>query len=246
MIQIVLPAFNEGERIATLLGEIHETMGEAGLEYRVLLVNDGSTDDTVAQARSMEGTVSLHLLDREENLGFAATVKEGLVHSLAELDDRDAIVTMDADNTHSPGLILPMFWKLREGYDVVIASRYVPGARVVGLSGTRRFLSWAGNLLFRSLLPLPGVRDFTSGFRAYRCGSLRRVAEELGEDFFTETGFTCMPDILLKLRGRGLLLAEVPLLLRYDWKAGASKMNVQSTTLASLRLLFRRRLGWLR
>lgn len=242
MIVVVLPAFNEAPDIAALLTAIRDRMIEASLEYRVVLVNDGSTDETVDRARSVEG-LDLEILDRSTNLGLAQTIQEGLVRALETSQPEDVIVTMDADNTHSPGLILPMYGKVREGFDLVIASRYRPGARVVGLSTPRRFLSWAGNLLFRALLPIPGVKDYTCGYRAYLCGSLQRVIDELGPRFFTEQGFTCMPDILLKLRGRGLVMGEVPILLRYDRKASASKMNVSGNALASLRLLAVRRMG---
>lgn len=242
MIVVVLPAYNEGPDIAALLKETRDRLAETGLDYRVLLINDGSTDETVRRARSVEG-LPLEVVDRDRNLGLAETIKEGLCLALETSAEDDVIVTMDADNTHSPGLILPMYWKLREGYDVVVASRFEPGARVVGLSSLRRALSWGGNLLYRVFLPIPGIRDYTCGYRAYRAGSLQRVVRDLGDEFFTERGFTSMPDILLKLRGQGVEMCEVPLLLRYDKKSSASKMRVGATILDALRLLVRRTLG---
>ena len=70
---------------------------------------------------------------------------------------------MDADNTHPPGLIDRMVQMIHEGCDVVIASRFQPGARVVGVPIERHFLSIGARALFTILFPTRGVRDYTSG-----------------------------------------------------------------------------------
>jgi dolichol-phosphate mannosyltransferase len=150
---------------------------------------------------------------------------------------------MDADDTHAPGLILRMVRMITEGHDVVIASRYRPGARTVGVPWPRRLLSRAGSLLFRVFLPIDGVRDFTCGYRAYRAEVIQRALAEHGARLVDQDGFQCMVDLLLKLRGRGLVFGEVPVVLRYDLKQGASKMKVARTAASTLALLVRRRLS---
>jgi dolichol-phosphate mannosyltransferase len=132
---------------------------------------------------------------------------------------------------------------IAEGYDVVIASRYQPGSRTVGVPLSRRAISWAGSMLFRIVLPVQGVRDFTCGYRAYRAAVIQAAIAEYGPAFVDQEGFQCMVDILLKLRGRPLIFGEVPMVLRYDRKQGASKMDVGTTAAATLGLLLRRRLG---
>jgi len=104
-------------------------------------------------------------------------------------------------------------------------------------------MSRFGSLLFRVVLPIPGVRDYTCGFRAFRASVLQGAIAEYGRGFVDQEGFQSMVDILLKLRGRGLVFGEVPMVLRYDRKEGASKMDVRRTTTATLRLMLRRRLG---
>src|SRR5437016_218592 len=89
---------------------------------------------------------------------------------------------------------------LREGHDVVIASRYQPGARVIGLSLPRRIASYGASWLFRMLFPTPGLRDYTCGFRAYRGKVLSLAVARYGSRFVDTEGFQCMVDILLKLR----------------------------------------------
>jgi dolichol-phosphate mannosyltransferase len=132
---------------------------------------------------------------------------------------------------------------IREGHDVVIASRFRPGARILGVPLYRRLLSRGASWVFRLAFPTPGVRDFTSGYRAYRAELLRRAFETYGEQFFTESGFACAVDILLKLRGLGASMHELPLVLRYDFKYSISKMYVMRTLSQTLRLLVARRLG---
>ena len=74
-----------------------------------------------------------------------------------------------------------------------------------------------------------GARDYTCGFRLYRAAMLRRAADAWGDRLVEEAGFTCMAEVLLKLGRGGARVAEVPLILRYDLKEGASKMKVMRT-----------------
>ena len=81
----------------------------------------------------------------------------------------------------------------------MIASRFRPGARSLGVPLYRRLLTRLGSWAFRIAFPTPNVRDFTSGYRAYRAGLLERAFETYGEEFVAESGFACTVDILLTL-----------------------------------------------
>jgi dolichol-phosphate mannosyltransferase len=246
-IWIVLPAYNEEASLPALLEAIDESMFEAGLSYRVLVMDDGSDDRTPAIATEAATRLPVVVRRHERNLGLGATIRDGLVAAVELAEAKDILVTMDADNTHTPELILRMVRLVREGHDVVIASRYRTGSRIRGVPWFRRALSYWGSWLFRVLFPTPGVRDYTCGYRAYRAAVLQAVVAEEGRDFFEQSGFQCMVDILLKLRaGKGpreLIFGEVPLVLRYDLKEGASKMRVWKTVRDTLALVVRRRFG---
>jgi dolichol-phosphate mannosyltransferase len=244
MITIVLPAYNEAANIKPLLVAMKRAMEDSGLtDYRIILVNDGSTDGTGEVARS-QTDMRIEVLDNEQNVGLAETLKRGLLHAVQGSADDDIIVTMDSDNSHTPTLIMRMVQGIREGNDVVIASRYRYGARTRGLSRARRALSYGASALFRLLLPIDGVRDYTCGYRAYRGLLLRRAFRDLGPDrLISERGFSCMVDILLKMREYDPIITEVPLILRYDKKVGASKMNVARTVGDTRVLIARRRFG---
>jgi dolichol-phosphate mannosyltransferase len=151
---------------------------------------------------------------------------------------------MDCDNTHPPRLILRMLERIDDGYDVVIASRFQPGARVIGVPWTRQLYSVGARWLFQLLFPIRGVRDYTCGFRAYRTESLRAAIAKYGDGLISETGFSCMADLLLKLRTLPIEMTEVPLELHYDRRGGGSKMRVLRTIRQTLGLLLRRRFGF--
>ncbi len=243
IVRVILPAFNEETVLPTLLDRLDDSMAEAGLAYEVVLVDDGSSDRTGEIARQWGREHPLVSLHHDKNQGLGATIRDGLFEAASRAAAGDVLVTMDADDTHAPGLILRMARMIAEGYDVVIASRYQEGSRTVGVPVIRRALSWAGSMLFRVLLPIRGVRDFTCGYRAYRAEVVQQAIAEYGRSFVDQDGFQCMVDILLKLRSRPLIFGEVPMVLRYDRKLGSSKMPVARTAASTLSLLLRRRIG---
>ncbi|MCF6286818.1 MAG: glycosyltransferase [Candidatus Hydrogenedentes bacterium] len=238
---IVLPTYNEEGGLGRLLDRIDEAMFDAGQRYEVIVVDDGSTDTTRSIAETYAKKYPISLEHHAQNQGLGATIRDGIIAAAKKAGDRDIIVTMDADDTHTPGLILRMVRMIQEGHDVVIASRYQPGAQIRGLSLPRRCISYVASIVFRVLLPIPGVKDFTCGFRAYRGSVIKEALAAYGDHFVEQEGFQCMVDILLKLRHMNLLFGEVPLVLRYDYKEGSSKMNVGKTIRNTLLLIVRRR-----
>ncbi len=243
MVIITLPAYNEEQTLPLLLERTREAMQENQIEYRVIVVNDGSTDATADVVDKMAVSMPITRVDHEVNRGLGDAIRTGLIHAIEGAEERDIIVTMDSDNTHTPGLISSMVRGIHEGNDVVIASRFRHGSHIKGVPLYRRALSRVGSAMFRVLFPTRGVRDFTSGYRAYRADVVKQAFDTYGGEFVAETGFSCMVDILLKLRKLDAIMSEVPLILRYDLKMGVSKMAVLRTTIDTLLLLVRRRLG---
>jgi dolichol-phosphate mannosyltransferase len=132
---------------------------------------------------------------------------------------------------------------VNNGRDVVIASRFQSGAKVIGVPAARLLYSLGAKWLFQALFPIRGVRDYTCGYRAYRGYAIRQGFEVYGDQLISEKGFSCMADLLLKLRGLPLVMGEVPLELRYDRRGDGSKMRVLRTIRQTLFLMFRRRFG---
>jgi len=237
---LALPAYNEAAGIGDLLTRAADVLSGEGLPWRILVVDDGSTDGTARLVTEFAAErPGIELLRHDANRGLGPAILTGLKRALLLTEGRVALViTMDADLTHPPETIPLMRRAADAGADVVIASRYQPGSRVIGLSRPRRFLSSAARRVFGLLLPMPGVEDYTCGFRAVRSSWLRRAWEHYGpEGLITRRGFACTDELLVKLFLLGPVIQEVPFMLRYDLKRGRSKIRLATTTLETLRLI---------
>ncbi len=243
-IWVVLPAYNEEQALPLLLDSLIEVLKEDKREYSIVVVNDGSKDGTSAVSKQYGKSHPVVTLDNDGNKGLAETMRNGLVYACSLASEKDIIITMDADNTHPAGLMLRMIRQIREGNDLVIASRYREGSAVIGVPKHRVLLSYGAALLFRIAFPMRGVRDYTCGYRAYRADLIQKLMKAYGKEFISERGFSCMVDILLRMRSMNPVCAEAPLVLRYDLKPGLSKMKVMQTVFDTLKLLVKRRLGY--
>jgi len=244
VIHVVLPAYNEAANVGAVLRSLEKAGKESGMRMHAIVVDDGSSDCTGQVVRGHNGELEITLIQHSSNLGLGAALRSGLLAAMDRAADEDVVVTMDADDTHTPAAIVAMVTRIDQGFDVLIASRYQKGALVVGVPLGRRFLSYTASLLFRIVFPIKGVRDFTCGYRAYRASVLRQALSRYRQEFVNQEGFQCMVDILLKLSRINLRFEEVPIVLRYDRKGGKSKMKVMRTIYMTLTLLLKRRLGF--
>lgn len=235
-VRVVLPAYNEADSIFELLGRTASVLEDEGLDFSIIVVDDGSSDGTADEVARAPDSWHVTLVRHDANKGLGQAIQTGLRAALKRSDDDDVVVTLDADLTQDPKYIPRMLEKYREGADVVIASRYRRGSRVLGVSRLRKFLTWGARLFYGTLVHIEGVRDYSCGFRLYRAGTLRAAYERLGDDFVTEDGFAVMVEIAGKLRHLARF-AEVPFILRYDEKRTASKMVVLPTVLKYLSVI---------
>lgn len=226
-IAIVLPAYNEEKDLPVLLENIRSKMADMPFKYTVVVVDDGSKDRTAEIAREAAKVMPLKLVQHEVNKGLGEGIQTGLREGWLI---GDVVVVMDSDNTHNPVYIQDMVKIIREGdADVVIASRFQPGSVVQGVPFIRVILSWGCFLMMKVLLPYRNVRDYSTGFRAYRSLTLGRLIKNAGPRFLEESSFACMLELLLRLRWLGARATEIPYTLRYDLKIGVSKMRILRT-----------------
>lgn len=238
----VLPAYNEAASIGDLIDRIVEVSEEREWAYRIVVVDDGSDDATGQVASSRAPHADVRVLRNEPNQGLGRTIRRGLKVASEDGGGDDVIVTMDADLTHAPAYAPSMLERLDEGYEVVIASRYRDGSGIEGLSATRRMLSAAASTCVGLARPIPGVRDYSCGFRAYRAEVVRQGFERFGDGFVSEPGFACMLEIAQNLRGIARF-SEVPFVLHYEERRKPSTMRVGSTISAYFRVMARAVLG---
>ena len=240
---IVLPAYNEEGSLPHLLKRLAGVSSNYQGEMFAWIVDDGSEDETATIALRGAPGLNVHLVSHERNMGLGQAVITGIIAVLQKASDNDAIIVMDADDTHDAELIHSMINQINSGADIAVASRFVPGGDDSSAPFFRRILSRGAALVFKTILPIKEVEDFTSGYRAYRVSLLKRAVRHWGERLIEEQGFACMVELLLKLRYLGPTIYEVPLFLRYDRKQGKSKLKLVRTLIQYLKLAIRDRLS---
>lgn len=198
---VVIPAYNESERLPPALLEIGDALARLGRSAEVLVVDDGSTDDTVARVEALAADLpGLRVIRSEQNRGKGHAVRTGVLAARGR-----AVLFTDADNSvplTEAGLLLE---KLDAGADAAIGSRYAKGARVSRRQPWFR-VAWsrlAGWVVRRALVP--GVRDTQCGFKAFKGEVAREVFERLTIDRW---GFDL--EVLAILHRLGRNVVEVP------------------------------------
>lgn len=210
---VVLPTYNE----AGTISEVIERVLASTPEVEVLVVDDGSPDGTgqIADAfASREPRV--RVLHRSHKQGLGPAYLAGFARALAA--DVDAVIEMDSDLSHDPVDVARLCEGVRSA-DLVIGSRYVPGGGTRNWSRARESISRAGNLYARTLLRF-GIRDATSGFRAYR----REVLEALPLDDIRTEGYGFQVEMAWRAWLAGFVVTEIPIVFS-ERREGASKMS---------------------
>jgi len=207
-IAVIVPTLNEAENIEGIIGRI--LAGGASLEMEIIVVDDGSRDETQAIVRRLSETHPVTLLARDKPKdGLAGAVLAG-----ARAATAGAVLVIDADGSHPPekipDLALPV---IRGERDMVIGSRYAPGGSTPGWSRKRRLMSRAASAC---AWPLTDVHDALSGFFAVRRELLAKIPPDAA-------GFKIALEILVR-GGDALRVAEVPISFR-DRELGQSKMG---------------------
>jgi dolichol-phosphate mannosyltransferase len=233
----VVPAFNEEANLPRLLLDLEERP-ELWTGGHVVVVDDGSTDDTAALVATYDGPLPVLLVRQRRNRGPGRAFDRGFRAALELCDgDDDLIVTLEADTTSDLDAVGPMLAHARAGADVVLASVHGGGA-LVGAGRHRVALSRAASFAVRRAAGLD-ARTVSSFFRVYRAGILRRGYEAHGRSFIREGGFACKAEILAKLDRLGARVEEVPVDLDASRRVGASKLRVLPTMGGYARLMAR-------
>lgn len=212
---IVVPTYCERGNVRPLAELIAAAL--PGVAYEIVFVDDDSPDGTFEAVR-VTALTDPHVrgIRRVGRRGLSGACIEGALSTLAPV-----VAIIDGDLQHDETLLPVMLGHIRDGADMVVASRYAEGARLEGLSAVRGFGSRAATWLVRSMLRVK-VTDPLSGFFMLRREHWDALAPRLSRD-----GFKLQMDIL-SLGGRGLKLVEVPTQLR-DRAAGESKMDALVT-----------------
>ena len=210
-LSIVMPAKNEAVNLQKLLPLLQATLPGAEL----IVVNDGSTDDTVALCESL-GVVS-----HQYSKGNGASIKSGARHA-----SRDTVVFMDGDGQHKPADILRLYAVFCQGYDMVIGARSAATQASVGrlVANTlyNRLSSWMANQT---------IRDLTSGFRIVNRQKFLKFL------YLLPNGFSYPTTITMSFFRAGYSVAYVD--IEADKREGKSHINLLKDGMRFFLIIFK-------
>jgi dolichyl-phosphate beta-glucosyltransferase len=170
-LSIIIPAYNEAERIPQTLIDMDRRLAHAPYSYEILVVNDGSTDNTAEVVTKLAKMIkNLKLVSAVENAGKGGTVRKGMFIATGQIK-----LFTDADNSTSIDQFDQMMPFFKEGYEVVIGSRTIKGAKLDPAEPiVRQIPGKLGNLLIQALL-LPGIWDTQCGFKAFTAEAAQKL-----------------------------------------------------------------------
>jgi dolichol-phosphate mannosyltransferase len=191
---VIIPTYNEEATLAEIIKRVYAT----GLAYQIIVVDDGSTDNSLSILNQLQNNhhIPLCLLQHERNLGKGAAIRTGLAVAMGEL-----VLVQDADLEYSPAdypaLLAPF---ANPDLAVVYGSRNLQRNPKSSFSfyWGGRLLSWVTNWLYKAR-----ITDEATGYKVFKTELLR----ELG---LTTNGFEFCPEVTAKLLQRGIAIREVP------------------------------------
>jgi len=202
-ISLLIPAYNEAEIIADVVSGLRVAMEKLNRPYEILVIDDGSSDETALRAQDAGARVISH----PYNIGNGAAVKTGIRQAKG-----DILVMMDGDGQHNPEYIAPMLEKIGR-YDMVVGAR-------TGDSESHLHRDVANSLynLFASYICKRKIQDLTSGFRAVKTEIARQFASMLPNSFSYPTTIT------MGVIHEGYSLTYVP--IKTNRRVGKSKIRL--------------------
>jgi dolichol-phosphate mannosyltransferase len=224
LVSVVLSTYNERENLSKMVPLIEDIMKRSGITGEIVVVDDNSPDGTSELVTELnERYGNIRLLWRPKKMGPGSAHADGYHLAMG-----DVIVGMDCDFSHNPYDIPRFVGKIRDGYDLVVGSRYIPGGQyeVTSFQTLRKSIaSRLGNVLMRLMTRVP-LHDFTTALRAIRREVVEGVVtESKGNSFFME--------FVIKAYRRGYRTVEVPIIFR-DRVVGKSKLNLGRQSFAML------------
>ncbi|MBS3116486.1 glycosyltransferase family 2 protein [Candidatus Woesearchaeota archaeon] len=196
LVVITIPAFNEERTLPRVLEEIKQIMDETSYKYKILIVNDGSTDKTSEVARKYGAVVV-----EKKHSGLAGTFRREMQECLRL--GASIIVHTDADGQYHPQHLPELIRKVEQGYDLVLGSRFR------GKIEQMPFLKRLGNIAFAKVISsLIQIRitDTTTGFRAFK--------KDIARDINYINTFTYTQEQIIKAAKQGFRITEIPIIAR--------------------------------
>ena len=236
VIYVCIPTHNEAETIGVLLWKTRKAMSEFGRDYRLVVHDDASTDDTAEVLQRYRRAVPLTVLRSDARIGYGRSVEKLLRHvrDEASYPKRDCAVVMQGDFTESPDDAVTLVKILEGGADIVagdISGERAPDRGV-------RLVRWAASRFLPRITAAAPVADPFVGLRAYRVIVLKKALRDRDESdpLIRSDGWAANVELLGALAPHARRIAESPFRLRYDLQARPSRFRPLKTFVGLARL----------
>lgn len=208
-ISIIIPTYNEVENITDLLPRLIKVLDKIDAKYEILIIDDASLDNTAEIAQELLGQKGRVIRRVSDKRSLSLSVLDGIRQARGNI-----IVVMDGDGSHPPELIPSFIEGLDEGYDLIIASRYVKGGGTANFPLTRKIISRFACFIGKVVT---GVKDNTSGFFCIRKKALEDIklspiGFKIGLEVFVKANIKTFKEIAYTFANR---------------KKGQSKLNLK-------------------
>lgn len=235
----VIPIYNEAGNIGRVIADIAGRFAPG--EWRVVVVDDGSEDDSAAILNDYRVRFgpALTIVTHERNRGVPEALHSGFRLAAQAAAKEDFLLCIEGDGTSDPALYRPIRDALIAGNDIVIASRYVPGGGWVGFPWARRLISRVGNWGLSLLFPYPRVSDFSIFYRGYRMSLVQMVLKKWGSTAFAGRFFSANAGFLFCCLLERPRVEEVAHFYVYNLKRSRTQFRLTQALRGYLPLLVR-------
>jgi dolichol-phosphate mannosyltransferase len=198
-IAIIIPTYNELENIERLIYKIKQKLPDS----KIFIIDDSNTQE-IGELIKIKN-LQVNYYHRENESGRGSAVIYGLIKAVKE-QKYQIFIEMDADFSHDPDeLLRNIDFFITKKLDLLIASRYLPGSKIVNWSLSRRVLSKLSNFLARNLLNIQ-LKDFTNGFRIYSPRAIDRIISSCGN---IGDGFILLSEIIVVIKNNLMQIGEI-------------------------------------
>ncbi|MDO8529626.1 MAG: glycosyltransferase [bacterium] len=170
-ISVVIPCFNEEATVRRTIKKIQEHMKRNFEFFEIIAVNDGSTDGTAEELKGIQSEIPIIIIENRANKGKGKVVKDGILNSTG-----DIVMFLDADLAIPIEELEKFIVEINNGYDLVIASRFVPGGRVIQkVLWYRVIMEKAFRLIRTVIINNYKIKDTQCGFKVFKRESAMKI-----------------------------------------------------------------------
>lgn len=206
-ISVITPCFNEGKNIRKNIKRVDDYLKQRFDHYEIIAVNDGSRDNTAEELFALQKEIGLTVINNKENQGKGGVVKDGM---LAISGKSDVVMFLDSDLGIPIEELEKFVAAIKDGYDIAIASRFVPGLKIVQpVQLHRKLMEKAFRLIRMAITNNWNVKDTQCGFKVFRWKAAMKIFPKI-----TVKRFAFDAEVIFIANKYGYKLKELPIHLQ--------------------------------